>query len=93
VITASLDASWVRPLAALRTRGVACVVVTPDASAYARFEAEARSEVTGVSVPIDPAGDEVAAKRRRALHHALAEYELRVHTIVPDRPLGEILVS
>lgn len=40
VITASLDPSWVRPLAALRARGVACVVVAVDALAYARFIAE-----------------------------------------------------
>jgi uncharacterized protein (DUF58 family) len=93
VITASLDPSWVRPLAALRTRGVACVVVTADASAYARFEAEARAAVTGTTVPVDAIEDETVAKRRRALRHALAEYELRTHTIVPNRSLGELLVS
>ena len=36
VITPSLDPSWVRPLASLRTRGVACVVVTFDVAAYDR---------------------------------------------------------
>ena len=35
VITASLDPSWVRPLASLRARGVACVVITLDVNAYA----------------------------------------------------------
>ena len=34
IITASLDPAWVRPLAALRVRGVACVVVTLDAAAF-----------------------------------------------------------
>src|ERR671937_820943 len=36
VITPSLDASWVRPLATLRSRGVGCVAVTLDAGAYER---------------------------------------------------------
>ena len=41
----------------------------------------------------DAAADETAAKRRRAINHALAEYELKAHTIEPNRPLGEILLS
>jgi hypothetical protein len=98
VITPSLDPSWVRPLAALRTRGVACVVVTPDAAAYARYEAATRNRHPLLDDPLDDASsvgeiDEATAKRRRALNHALAEYELRVHTITPNRPLGEILVA
>jgi hypothetical protein len=93
VITASLDPSWVRPLAALRSRGVACVVVAADAAAYARLEADARAEAAGAKVAIDPEADEAQAKRRRALRHALAEYELKVHEIVPKRSLGELLVS
>ena len=32
-----------------------------------------------------------ARKRARALRHALAEYELPAFTIVPGRPLGEVL--
>ena len=83
IITASLDPSWVRPLAALRTRGVACVVVTVDAAAYARAEAEARAAVTGDGAVIDTAAAEATAKRARALRHALAEYELPAFTIVP----------
>jgi hypothetical protein len=93
VITASLDPSWIRPLAALRARGVGCVVVVTDAAAYARFEAEVKAEATGTSVPKDPVADEAAAKRRRALQHALAEYELPAFTVTPNRPLGEILLS
>jgi uncharacterized protein (DUF58 family) len=91
VITASLDPSWVRPLAALRARGVSCVVVTLDAPAYARAEAEARTAVVGGTVTTDPVAQEAAAKRARALRHALAEYELQAYTIVPGRPLGEVL--
>ena len=36
VVTPSLDRSWVRALAALRSRGVAAVVVTVDAASYER---------------------------------------------------------
>ena len=27
----------------------------------------------------------------RALRHALAEYELKTYTVVPGKPLGEVL--
>nr|MBA3234989.1 DUF58 domain-containing protein [Chloroflexota bacterium] len=40
IVTASLDPSWVRPLATLRTRGVACVVGTLDASAFDGYGTE-----------------------------------------------------
>ena len=91
VITPSLDPSWVRPLAALRARGVSCVVVTLDAGAFARAEAETRAAVTGGAPPLDAEADETLAKRARALRHALAEYELQAYTIPPGRPLGEVL--
>ncbi len=91
IITASLDPSWVRPLASLRARGVACVVVTLDAAAYARAAAAVQEAATGVTTPVDEAADELTAKRQRALRHALAEYELKVYTVTPNRPLGEVL--
>ena len=91
IITASLDPAWVRPLAALRNRGVACVVVTVDAAAYDRFAAEAQAAASGEAPKLDHEADELAAKRGRALRHALAEYELRSYSITPGRPLGEIL--
>jgi uncharacterized protein (DUF58 family) len=91
VITASLDPSWVRPLASLRSRGVTCVVVTLDAAAYERIEKEARAEATGEPYEPDEEAVELAAKRARALRHALAEYELRSFVITPGRALGEIL--
>jgi len=94
IITASLDPTWVRPLAALRARGVSCVVVTLDAEAYRRTEAEMREQSTGESsAPVDPEAMEVMAKRGRALRHALAEYELKVYSITPGRPLGEMLAG
>lgn len=94
IVTASLDPAWVRPLASLRSRGVACVVVTVDAGAYERFarQAGAAGDPAGSAEPVtDGAAEELAAKRFRALQHALAEYELRSHVVIPGRPLGELL--
>jgi len=94
IITASLDPTWVRPLAALRARGVSCVVVTLDAEAYRRTEAEMREQSMEENpAPVDPDAMEVMAKRGRALRHALAEYELKVYSITPGRPLGEMLAG
>jgi hypothetical protein len=90
IVTPSLDPSWVRPLASLRTRGVACVVLTLDAAAYERAAHPAPAVPDG-EVPPPPEIDEDTAKRARALRHALAEYELTSYTITPGRPLGEIL--
>jgi uncharacterized protein (DUF58 family) len=92
VITASLDPTWVRPLASLRVRGVACAVVTLDAAAYDRHAAEERAAKTGVPPDApDPVAADLVAKRKRALRHALAEYELPAFHVTPGRPLGEIL--
>jgi len=93
IITASLDPSWVRPLAALRTRGVACVVLTLDAAAYDRAAHPVPTFTVEGGPPPPPGVDEETAKRARALRHALAEYELTSFTITPGRPLGEILAK
>jgi len=93
VITASLDPSWVRPLAALRARGVSCVVVTIDAAAFTRHDAETRSAAGGSPVTIDDDAADAAAKRTRALRHALAEYELKAFTVPPATALGEVLAG
>jgi uncharacterized protein (DUF58 family) len=79
IVTASLDPGWVRALAALRARGVSCVVVTLDPAAF--------------EPPAEGPDAEAAAKRTRALRHALAEYELPYHVVTPDRPLGEVLAG
>jgi uncharacterized protein (DUF58 family) len=92
IITASMDPSWVRPLAGLRARGVSCVVVSLDANAFAAAEVAAAAG-RGASSAADRAADEAAAKRARALRHALAEYELRVYTVGPGQPLGEVLAG
>jgi uncharacterized protein (DUF58 family) len=91
VITPSLDAAWVRPIAALRTRGIGSVVVTIDAAAADRIE-RAERERLGERLPApDPAVEEQRAQRVRALRHALAEYELRVHQVTPGASLSGAL--
>ena len=78
-------------LSTLRGRGVASVVVLVDAPAFDRVAQKARAAVTGETLEPDPQLEETAAKRIRALRHALAEYELKTYTVVPERPLGEVL--
>ncbi len=91
IITPSLDRSWIRPIAALRTRGIASVVVTVDAAAADRLERdERRRNGETVSEPTE-AAEEQRAQRSRAIRHALAEYELRVHALSPGRSLAEAL--
>jgi uncharacterized protein (DUF58 family) len=91
VISPSLDAGWVRPIAALRTRGIGSVVVTVDAAAAEQIERNERERGGERLTPRDPAADEQRAQRSRALRHALAEYELRVHQVTPGLPLAEAL--
>jgi len=79
VITPSTERDWVRPLAAMRGRGVATVVVVPDAAAFVR-----RTQ---------PAGDSELEKASRALHHALAEHDLLASWLVPGATISEQLVS
>src|SRR5690242_13523001 len=91
IITPSLDRAWVRPIAALRTRGIASVVVTLDAAAADRLEREERRHQGETIVEPTAEAQEQRAQRARALRHALAEYELRVHSISPGRALAECL--
>ena len=93
IITASLDPTWVRPVAALRARGIGCVVVTLDAAAFARAEAEARAAADGFAPSTDPEREASDAQKARALRHTLAEYELKAFEIPPDRPLAEVLAG
>ena len=67
------------------------MVVTVDAPAYAKLAADALAASTGEMAEPDTEADEMAAKRMRALRHALAEYELRSYTITPGVALGEAL--
>jgi uncharacterized protein (DUF58 family) len=88
VITPSTERDWIRPLAALRARGVTTGVVMPDAAAFRAHERLVRG--------LPPASaDEQAAEQRttRALHHALAEYDIVASRLVPRISLADQLVS
>ncbi|HET7703627.1 MAG TPA: DUF58 domain-containing protein [Candidatus Limnocylindrales bacterium] len=91
VITPSLDPGWVRPIATLRTRGIGSVVVTVDAAAADQVEKSERRRLGEHVTEPDAATVEQRAQRARALRHALAEYELRVHAVTPGRALAEAL--
>jgi uncharacterized protein (DUF58 family) len=77
VLTPTLDPAFVRPLAALRKRGVTAVVVSLDAPAF--------------DPAPDDAGRERDAQHQRALRHTLAEYQLRTHVVGPRHALAEVL--
>jgi uncharacterized protein (DUF58 family) len=94
VITASHDRTWVKPLSTLRSRGVACVVISFDIAAYDRYARDV--ELRRLGLPPEPEDADVAATRKkqaRALQHALAEFDIDLHTVTPARALGEMLVS
>jgi uncharacterized protein (DUF58 family) len=93
VITGSDDPSWVRPLAALRGKGVASVAVALEMPAFRRAHEQDRIAHGQDVAPEDPALAAAAAQRRRSLLHTLTEFQVRTHTVVPERPLGEQLVS
>src|SRR5262249_8297796 len=94
VITPSLDRTWIKPLSPLRARGGAGVVVSFVLGAYASFARDLDLRRRGQ--PSEPDDIEAAEHRRqqqRALRHALAEFDIDVHTVAPARALGEQLVS
>jgi uncharacterized protein (DUF58 family) len=90
IITASQDPAFIRPLATLRARGIASVVVLVDPAAH-----DARSRELdpsgGPAEVVDPEVLEVQRQRARALRYALAEHELPTYVVSPGRPLGEVL--
>ena len=88
VITPSLDASWVRPLAALRGQGMAPVACLIDPLAHLQREADLAGAGT-----LPPSLREPLEREIRALLHGLAEHDVRTHVVAPDRPLGEQLVA
>jgi uncharacterized protein (DUF58 family) len=89
VITPSTDLAWVRPIAALRSRGIGSVVVTLDALAADQLDRAERARAGEAVGELDPAFVDQRAQRARAIRHALAEYELKVHSLVPGRALAE----
>jgi uncharacterized protein (DUF58 family) len=93
VITPSTDPIWIRPIAALRTRGIGSVVVTLDAAAADELDREERARAGEPVTQLDEATTGQRAQRARAIRHALSEYELSVHDLTPGRPLAEALGS
>ncbi len=93
VITSSTDAAWVRPIAAFRSRGIGSVVVTLDADAADRYDRAERARAGEAVGEPDKTAVEQRAQRARALRHALAEFELKVHTLTPGRSIAETLGS
>ena len=79
IITASLDPSFIRPLATLRGRGIGSVVVLLDPMAFSA-DADGPDEI------------ETRRQRTRALRHALAEFELPTVAVGPTRDLGAVLI-
>jgi predicted TIM-barrel fold metal-dependent hydrolase len=94
VISASLDRAWVKPMAALRSRGVACVVVAMDVPAFERREEEEATRRAGIPPVDEPLPQPSAtAQEWRALRHALAEFDIAVYRVGPAVPLGEALAA
>jgi uncharacterized protein (DUF58 family) len=77
VVTASQDPAFVRPLATLRTRGIGAVVVLLDRAQFAP--------------DTDEAAAEAQRQRTRAVRHALAEFEIPTHVVLPGQDLAEAL--
>ena len=69
------------------------VVVSVDANAFATHERAVRAAAAGAAPEFQPDADETAAKRARALRHALSEYELKAYTVGPGQALGEVLAG
>jgi uncharacterized protein (DUF58 family) len=91
VITPSTDRDWVRPLSALRPRGVTSLCVLPDAAAFAEHARADAEEAGEAGEPLEqPQIDDRAV---RALHHALAEHELEAYWLLPGQPLAAQLAS
>jgi uncharacterized protein (DUF58 family) len=88
VITPSLDRSWVAPLAARRSAGVAPIacIVDPLAHAAASLQAAGRDQ-------LDPSEREPLEQELRALLHLLAEHDVRGYLLRPGQSLGEQLVN
>ena len=93
LVTASLDRAWVKPLATLRTRGVACVAVTMDIPAFERRVLEEERRSAGFLASDTPAPTSTTEPQWRALRHALAEFDIPVYRVGPAEPLSEALAT
>ena len=88
VVTSSLDPSWVAPLAARRTAGVAPIACLVDPVAHSSASLEAAGQP-----PLTPSEREPREQELRALLHLLAEHDVRAHVLRPGVPFGEQLVA
>jgi uncharacterized protein (DUF58 family) len=93
LVTASLDRGWVKPLATLRSRGVACVVVTMDVPAFERRLLEEAHRAAGFLASDTPAPAPTTEPEWRALRHALAEFDIPVYRVGPTEPLSQALAT
>ena len=94
VISPSLDRGWVKPLSALRARGVGCVVVSFDIAEFESYFRDEELRLRGLPPEApDPVAAAARAQRVRALRHALSEFDVEVHSVLPGRPLGEALAK
>ena len=94
VISASLDRAWVKPLATLKSRGVACVVISLDVPAFERREQEEAARRNGSLAAETPLAEaSPTAQQWRAMRHALAEFDIPVYRVGPTTPLAEALAS
>ena len=84
IITPSLDRGWVKPLATLKSRGVACVVITMDVPAFERrVEEEERRKAGFLAVDEDDRG---ADGDRAAVARAPPRPRRVRHRRLPRRP-------
>jgi len=88
VITPSLDRSWVAPLAALRSAGVAPIACIVDPLSHA-----AASLAAGGSEAPSPSEREPLERDLRALLHMIGEHDVRSHVVRPGQSLGEQLAT
>jgi len=68
--------------------------VSFDVGAFDRFARD--EDLRRHGKPAEPEDPELTASRKqaaRALRHALAEFDVTMHTVVPSRPLGELLAG
>jgi uncharacterized protein (DUF58 family) len=82
VVTASRDRQWVRALTSLRARGVTAAVVSLEAASYS---------AVGKTTWPGAADLELVAQEQRALHFALAEYEIKSYEVHAGDNLGAVL--
>jgi hypothetical protein len=88
IVTPSLETDWVRPLSALRGRGVDLVIVLLDPLAFAAVERREHG------LPeLDEEATAAEQRAARALRHTLAEHDFTWNSILPGEPIAAQLVT